>query len=67
MQFERNLSMCTKWANKLKILIKRYYSEFIPTSVFICLPSSFLFQHEKIAMNTYIILLHMFLLFRETS
>ena len=49
MQFKRNLCICTKWASKLKVqfLLKRFCSNFILTSAFICLPSSFLFQHRK--------------------
>ena len=59
MQFKRNLSICTKWASKLKFHfnLKRYCSKFILTSAFICLQSSSLFQHGKKAMMTYIILI----------
>ena len=40
---------------------KCYCNKFILTSAFICLQSSFLFQHGKKAIKTYIILLYMFL------
>ena len=49
MQFKRNLSICMRWGGKLKVhfLLERYCSQFILTSAFICLQSSFLFQHGK--------------------
>ena len=49
MQFKRNLSICMRWVGKLKVhfLLERYCSQFILTSAFICLQSSFLFQHGK--------------------
>ena len=52
---------------KRSLLIKTLYSKFILTSAFICLQSSLLFQDGKNAMNTYIILLHLFLLLPVTS
>ena len=54
MHFKRNLSSCMKLANKLK-------------AHFYLLYCSFLFQNWKKAMNTYMFLLHMFLLLQETS
>ena len=58
MQFKRNLSICTKWASKLKVPfeLKCYCSKFILTSAFIFLQHRFLFEHGKKAINTYIIL-----------
>ena len=55
MQFKRNLSICAKWVSKLKVqfYLKGYWSKFILTSAFICLQSSFLFHHGKVAMKTY--------------
>ena len=47
----------------IKMLLWQVYSHL----AFICLQSSFLFQHGKKAMKTYIILRHMFLLLQETS
>ena len=63
----KNLSFCTIWAIKLKVhfQLKRYCSKLMLTSAFIFLQSSFLFQHGKKAMKTYIILL--FLLYNITG
>ena len=48
MQFKRSLSICTKWANKLKVhfWLKRYCSKFVLTSAFICLQPTFYFNME---------------------
>ena len=56
MQFKKNSSSCTKWENKLKFR----------TSAFIFLQSSFLFQHGRKSMKTYLILLHIFLSLQKT-
>ena len=52
------MSICTKWASKLKVVhfwLKRCYSKFIFSSAFIYLQSSLLFQHGKKAMKIYLL------------
>ena len=44
--------ICTKWVSILKV---HFYSKSFLTSIFICLQSSFLFQHRKRAMKTFIL------------
>ena len=50
---------------QIDFYLKRYYNKFVLTLAFICLQSSFLFQHRKKAMKTYIIFLHMFMFYRK--
>ena len=58
----------TKWASDIKVpFYYRYCSKIILTSAFICFQSCFLLEDGKKAMNLYIVLLHMFLLLKETS
>ena len=65
---QRSMCSCTKRASKLKVCFYwRFCGKFILSLAFICVQSSFLVQHGKKAIMTYIILLYFFLLLKGTS